>query len=366
MTLKILCCMDPPLQPILDSACAGSTIWLLPASGEQTSTPETCVRVRRPGLCISTFPAIFSVLPPSLRGFLNQGGGQGLAVGPATTANASEGNPELHGEESRWSRDAELRAVSVTSAHVFFSSIRFSSHPSQRSACSTPPALRISRGGCGVVLIDCRASAPSSAAIVCHVKRLRFDDHRSATPACFSDARSAAASPTFSRPNSTSRSSSSSPVLQRSGSFGSDGRSSPNVLDGGDCDIMTLVGWRCKVQNSAQGVGCVRARCMFLQCIFHRFSQSACESHGQGAQMQLVRCHLHQCSDNMLVSSSFGWLHVTSSSFEQCHSVARCVDRSALMILSSAIENVSFSTATVTLGSSLFCRSCSFREVGLE
>ena len=358
--------MDPPLQPLLDSACAGSTIWLLPASGEQASTPETCVRVRRPGLCISTFPPVFAVLPPSLRGFLNRGGGQGLAVGmSATIANASEEN-ELHEEESRWSYDAELRAVSVTSAHVFFSSIRFSSHSSQLSACSTPPALRISRGGCGVVLIDCRASAPSSAAIVCHVKRLAFDDHRSATPACFSDARSAAASPTFSRPNSTNRSSSSSPVLQRSGSFGSDGRSSPNVPVGDDCDIMTLVGWRCKVQNSAQGVGCVRARCVFLQCIFHRFSQSACESHGQGAQMQLVRCHLQQCRDSMLVSSSFGWLHVASSSFEHCYSVARCVDRSSLMILSSAIENVSHSTATVTLGSSLFCRSCSFREVGLE
>ncbi len=363
-------------QPILDCACSGSTIWLIPASnyGEVASrAPEVRVKVRRSGLCISTFPAIFSFLSPSLREFLSRGGGQGLSVGAASSFHAavactSEEIAEAHDEENRWRHHAELHAVSVTAAHVFFSCIRFSSYPSQLSASSPPPALRISRGGCGVVLIDCRASSPGSAAIVCHVKHISFDDHRSATPAYFCETRSAAASPTFSRPNSMNRSNSSSPtLLQRTGTFASDGNSSPKYGRDGDLlDMMTFVGWRCRVQNSVQGFGCVRARCILLQCTLQNFTQSACESHGQGSQLQLVRCHLQQCSGCMLVCNSSALLHVTATSFEQCYSAARSVDRSSLVIFDCAMENVSHSAVTVTLESSLFCRNCSLAEVGLE
>ncbi len=361
-------------QPILDCACAGSTIWLIPSSKyeEHISTSrEARIKVRRPGLCISTFPNVYSVLSPSLREFLSRGGGQGLSVGAAsgvhaTLASRSEEAADKQGEDCRWKRDAELHAVSVTAAHVFFFCIRFSSYPSQLNLSSSPPALRISRGGCGVVLIDCLASAPGSAAIVCHVKQISVDEHRSATPAYFSDARSASASPTFPQPNLMRKSNSSSPILQRAGSSASEGSMTPLCRVGEANDVMTFVGWRCRVQNSAQGLGCVRARCMLLQCILHRFMRSACESHGQGSQLQLVRCHFQHCSDSMLICNSSAWLHVTSSSFEQCYSAARCVDRSILMIFDCAMEEVSHSTVTVTQRSSLFCRNCSFREVGLE
>ena len=49
---------------------------------------------------------------------------------------------------------------------------------------------------------------------------------------------------------------------------------------------MTLVGWRCSIQDALQGLGCVRARCMLLQCTLKECHISACEAHGQGAVLQ--------------------------------------------------------------------------------
>ncbi len=273
----------------------------------------------------------------------------------------------MKGEESIWTSSvAEIRAVSVRVSHVFFSSIRFTSLISSDLALeSTPPALRISRGGCGVVLIDCIASSPASAAIVCHLRQQSFGDHRSATPAYFADARSNAGSPTFSSQNLiNSGMRSSSPT--RSDSPNSNGSSPSHFENSGLNELITLVGWRCTIRHSKQGLGCVRARCMMMQCTFNDCQLSACEAHGRGARLQLLRCKLRQCNDSMLVCNSSAWMSVASSLFETCSSVARCCDQGSIAIFGCAVENVSHSVVTVTQESSLFCINCSLKDVGLE
>ncbi len=262
-------------------------------------------------------------------------------------------------------RHVQLHAVSIRAAHVFFSCIRFTSIPLiESAAASSPPALRISNGGCGVVLIDCEAAAPKSAAIVCHVRQRFNDNYRAETPAYFSDHRSAPGTPAF-RSNSFNTGNST-PVFVRTGSPTSDGGSPSHAGGAGLLDVLTLVAWRCKVRDSAQGFGCVRARCMFLQSTFKLCSHSACEAHGHGAQLQLLRCSFEQCSDSMLVCNAGAWMRVTSSFFNRCLTVARCVDRGSLVISSCALENVSHNAVLVTQASSFFCSSCSFKDVGLE
>ena len=365
------------LQTIVDTACAGSTIWLLPTAPQHDEENPMLnladVKIRRPCLCITTFPSVFAVLPPNLRGFLVQGGGQSLSVGATgfgggqcASANRNEFDVNMKEEEVRWMRrHVQLHAVSVRAAHVFFSCIRFTSIPLiESAAASSPPALRISNGGCGVVLIDCEAAAPKSAAIVCHVRQRFNDNYRAETPAYFSDPRSAPGTPAF-RSNSFNKGSST-PVFTRTGTPTSDGGSPSHEGEAGLLDVLTLVAWRCKVRESAQGFGCVRARCMLLQSTVKLCVHSACEAHGHGAQLQLLRCTFEQCSDSMLICNAGAWMRVTSSFFHRCVTVARCVDRGSLVISSCALENVSHNAVLVTQESSFFCSSCSFKDVGLE
>jgi hypothetical protein len=274
-----------------------------------------------------------------------------------------DGVSDMKNEESIWmSSVAGIRAVSVRVSHVFFSSIRFTSLISPDSAVeSTPPALRISRGGCGVVLIDCIASSPASAAIVCHLRPQSFGDHRSATPAYFADARSNAGSPVQNLINS-GRSSSST----RSNTPNIIGSSPSHFENSVLNEMITLVGWRCTIRHSQQGLGCVRARCMMLQCTFNNCERSACEVHGRGARLQLLRCKLRLCNDSMLVCNSSAWLRVASSLFETCSSVARCCDQGSIAMFGCAVEKINNSIVTVTQESSLFCINCSLKDVGLE
>jgi hypothetical protein len=367
------------LQSTLDCACAGSTIWLLPPplkhDAPVSATALADIKIRRPCLCITTFPAVFSVLPANVQDFLIAGGGEGLCVGVhggrvlAASQNSSEGSIDMKQEESRWMRShVQLNAVSVRAAHVFFSCIRFFSYSPLQSAeasSSSPPALRISNGGCAVVLIDCDACAPASAAIVCHVKQQLFDSHRSQTPSYFSDPRSAPGSPTF-RTNALKNKGSSSPVFPRTGTPTSDGGLLSHGSEIEVLDVLTLLAWRCKVLQSAQGVGCVRASCMLLQCTLKHSTYSACEAHGHGARLQLLRCVLEQCSDSMLICNSGAWLHATLSFIHRCATVARCVDHGSLVLSSCALENVNRSAVTVTQASSIFCSSCFIKDVGLE
>ncbi len=262
---------------------------------------------------------------------------------------------------------AQLNCVSVRAAHVFFSCIRFTSKPLLETvAQSSVPALRISHSGGGIVLIDCYATAPASVAIVCHVKHRLFDDHkhRSDTPTYFSNPRSAPGSPTF-RTNASSRRSST-PLMNRSGTPNSESNSSYHEMETEPLDVLTLAAWRCKVQDAIQGFGCVRARCMLLQCTLKRCTRSACEAHGYGALLQLLRCFFEQCGDCMLICNSEARMHVFTSFFSRCSAVARCVDRASLVIFSCALENVSHSAVTATQASSVFCSNCYFKEVGLE
>ena len=120
------------------------------------------------------------------------------------------------------------------------------------------------------------------------------------------------------------------------------------------------------MQDAMQGFGCVRARCMLLQCTLKLCTRSACEAHGHGAHLQLLRCIFEQCSDSMLICNSRARMHVTASFFNRCSAVARCVDYASLVIFSCALENVSHSAVTATQASSVFCCNCFFKDVGLE